>query len=160
MPLSSLENSNKLNILINKIMKRFKKIALKISSALFLFLMTFSVFVTIPQVKAATDLTGEAAGSIKGTLTDVATNAGFKKKDLVASIGSVINTVLALLGVILVVLIIYGGFLWMTAGGNEEQIKKAKKFLSNAIIGLVIVLAAYSITFFVVDKLITATMTP
>ena len=60
-----------------------------------------------------------------------------------------IRTVLRLLGLVLLVFIIYAGFLWMTAGGNEEQITKAKATMRNAIIGLIIILSAYSITIFV-----------
>ena len=45
-------------------------------------------------------------------------------------------------------LIIYGGFLWMTAGGNEENVGKAKKTIYYAVIGMLIIFAAYSITYF------------
>jgi len=56
-------------------------------------------------------------------------------------------------------LIIYAGFLWMTAGGNPEQVDKAKQWLTNAIIGLAIILAAYAISGFVIDNLFAATGT-
>lgn len=72
-------------------------------------------------------------------------------------IAFIIKTALSLLGVIFLILIIYGGFLWMTAGGNEEQIKKAKSIFNNSAIALLIILAAYAITHFVVDVLINAT---
>jgi hypothetical protein len=52
------------------------------------------------------------------------------------------------LGVLFVCLTVYAGFLWMTAGGNEEHIEKAKKLLFRAVIGLIIVLSAYSIAWF------------
>ena len=42
----------------------------------------------------------------------------------------------------------YAGFLWMTASGNSEQVEKATGILKMAIIGLIIVMAAYSITYF------------
>jgi len=61
---------------------------------------------------------------------------------------NIIRVLLGLLGTIFVVLIVYAGFLWMTAGGNEENVKKAKGYIFNAIIGLCIVLSAYGITFF------------
>jgi len=47
--------------------------------------------------------------------------------------------------------------LWMTSGGNEEKIEKAKKILVSSIIGLTIVLAAYAITYFVIDAVLKAT---
>lgn len=73
-------------------------------------------------------------------------------------IANMIRIVLSLLGIIFLVLIIYAGFLWMTAGGNEDSVKKAKAILRNSIIGVVIVLLAYAITGFVLSSIITATL--
>jgi len=68
-------------------------------------------------------------------------------------IGKFIKLLLTLVGSIFLVLVIYGGFLWMTAGGNEEQVTKAKNMIKSATIGLAIILSAYAITYFVVSKL-------
>jgi amino acid transporter len=64
-----------------------------------------------------------------------------------------IKTILGLLGIIFVVLIVYSGFQWMTAQGNEEKVTKARETISRAIIGLLIVIAAWSITYFVFEAL-------
>ncbi|MFH1173150.1 MAG: hypothetical protein V1692_01310 [bacterium] len=72
-------------------------------------------------------------------------------------VGAIIKTALSLVGVIFLILIIYGGFLWMTAGGKEDQIKKAQNIIQNSVIGLAIVLAAYGITYFVIEQLTTKT---
>ena len=69
-------------------------------------------------------------------------------------IGQIIKIVLGLVGTIFFVLTIYAGFLWMTAGGQEEQVTKAKDIIKRSVMGLIIVLAAYSITFFVMDRLL------
>lgn len=61
----------------------------------------------------------------------------------------IIRVLLGVVGTVLLVLNIYAGFLWMTAGGNEEQVTSAKTTIRNATIGLVIVLSAYSITRFI-----------
>lgn len=63
-------------------------------------------------------------------------------------IGIVLGSLFILLGVLFIILIIYGGILWMTAGGNEEQVKKAQKYIINAIIGLIIVILANVIVSF------------
>lgn len=63
--------------------------------------------------------------------------------------GQVINIVLSFIGVLFFILMIYAGILWMTARGNDQQIAKAKDLLINAIIGLIITLAAYAITSFI-----------
>lgn len=63
----------------------------------------------------------------------------------------IINAVLGFLGLIFLVLMIYAGFIWMNARGNEEDVTKAKKILTSAIIGLVIVLASFGIAQFVYE---------
>ena len=74
------------------------------------------------------------------------------------AIAEIIRVVLGFLGVIFIVLIVYAGFVWMTSAGNEEKVKKAKDIMVAAIIGVAIVLLAYAITYFVIDKLLEATM--
>lgn len=71
--------------------------------------------------------------------------------------GLVINVFLSLLGIIFLVLILYGGFLWMTAAGNEERIKKATQVISRAVIGLIIVAMSYGIAYFVLRAVTNAT---
>ncbi len=80
--------------------------------------------------------------------------------DLSSSIATVIKTILALVGTVFLVLTIYAGILWMTAGGNSEQVDKALNMIKSTVIGLVIVMSAYAITYFVTSKLTTATGSP
>ena len=54
-------------------------------------------------------------------------------------------------------LIVYGGFLWMTAAGNDDAVSKAKKIMIAGVIGLVIVLSAFAIASYVVEQLNDAT---
>jgi cytochrome bd-type quinol oxidase subunit 2 len=68
-------------------------------------------------------------------------------------ISLVIKSFLGLLGIIFVILIILGGYNWMTAAGEEEKVNKAKDTLKRAIIGLIIVVSAYAITYFVFTNL-------
>ncbi len=77
--------------------------------------------------------------------------------DLIPTVANIINTLLGFLGVLAVILVIWGGFKWMTAAGEEQKINEAKKILSGGVVGLVIILLAYAITFFVVDNLLEAT---
>ncbi|MEI6835254.1 MAG: hypothetical protein WCK59_00245 [Candidatus Falkowbacteria bacterium] len=76
------------------------------------------------------------------------TESGLASNSNLATIISVlIKSVLGFLGIIFLVLTIMAGFKWMNAQGNEDDIKKAQASLKNSIIGLVIVLAAYAITY-------------
>jgi len=91
-------------------------------------------------------------------LGEVQATADLPDGSLESTVGTIINIVLSLVGVILVVLIVYAGFLWMTAGGNEDNVKTAKTILKNAIIGLIVTLLAYGIASFVLTNLLDATM--
>ena len=64
-------------------------------------------------------------------------------------IGMIIGTLLSLVGVLFLILIIYGGIMWMMAGGNAETVKKAANIMKNAAIGLILVMAAYALTSFI-----------
>lgn len=82
---------------------------------------------------------------------------GLGQGDLNNTIGAIIRAALGFLGVIAVVIILFGGFKWMTAGGNEEKVGEAKKLIIAGIIGLAIILSAYAIASFVIGQLVTAT---
>lgn len=69
----------------------------------------------------------------------------------------VIQVALGLLGIIAISLIIYAGFLWMTSAGSEEKISQAKRILKQTIIGLLIILSSWGITYFVLQKLVGVT---
>lgn len=71
--------------------------------------------------------------------------------------GRIINIALSFLGLIILLLIVYAGFLWMTSNGEEEKVRKAKGILKNAIIGLVITLSAWAIATFIISRLWGAT---
>ncbi len=65
----------------------------------------------------------------------------------------VIEAFLGLLAIIFIVLIIIGGYGWMMAGGDESKVTKAKDTIQQAIIGLIITVSAYAITYFVFNAL-------
>ncbi|MFH1711860.1 MAG: hypothetical protein ABH846_01325 [Patescibacteria group bacterium] len=73
--------------------------------------------------------------------------------DLLTTIGVVIRILLSTLGIVFLLLVVYAGFMWMTAGGNKDRLQKAQKMIMNAAIGLVITIAAYAIADFVVSSI-------
>ena len=86
---------------------------------------------------------------VAGGSYDVNTN----ENTLLNNIATIIQVVLGLLGSLLVILMIYAGILWMTAGGNDTQVKKAQNIIQRAAIGLLIVVLAYAITYFIFQNL-------
>jgi lysylphosphatidylglycerol synthetase-like protein (DUF2156 family) len=79
--------------------------------------------------------------------------SGTNEDTLLNTIAGIIKTVLSLLGFIFVILVIYAGITWMTAAGNDKQIATARNILTRAVIGLIIVVLAYAITYFIFTNL-------
>lgn len=71
--------------------------------------------------------------------------------DLVQIIGRIINIVLSFLGVILLLLFLWAGYLWMTAGDSAAKVEQAKNIMKNAVIGLVIVVSAFAISSYIIS---------
>ncbi|MDA3840532.1 MAG: hypothetical protein PF572_05550 [Patescibacteria group bacterium] len=98
------------------------------------------------------DLMGNDA--IYDTVSDT---TGLGNRDPREIAAAVIRVMLGFLGIIAVLIILYAGFLWMTAAGNEDKISQAKGMMSAGVIGLIIILAAFGIATFVMNALVTAT---
>jgi lysylphosphatidylglycerol synthetase-like protein (DUF2156 family) len=98
-----------------------------------------------------------AASDITDKLMTAGRNAGYGtaagESGILTTIGLIINIALSVLGVVFLVLIVYAGYLWMTAGGDESNVEKAKQTIGRAVIGLVIVVCAYAIANFVVPQI-------
>lgn len=104
---------------------------------------------------------GESAptGVLSGGLLKAAGRAGFESTSIENIVSNIIYVVLGFVGIIFLGLMLFAGFTWMTARGNEQDIEKAKKMIEAAIIGMVIVFAAYAITYFVTSRLLGETAT-
>ena len=86
--------------------------------------------------------------------------AGREPPPAVDIAGDIIKTFLGFLGIVFVVLIIWAGWQWMTARGDDEQVHKATLQIVHAVIGLLIILSAYAATFIIFDVLLGATGQP
>jgi hypothetical protein len=82
---------------------------------------------------------------------------GAGQKDVQVLAITIIKTALLFLGVIFLGLLLFAGFKWMTSGGNETKVKEAMGQIKAAVIGLLIVLAAWGITTYIVSLLICVT---
>jgi len=80
-------------------------------------------------------------------LNATANEAGIPMSGTVqGTIGTVLGVVLSFVGVLFLILMIYGGIIWMIARGNEQEVTKAKNIIIAAIVGIIIVASAYAIT--------------
>ncbi|MFA5644171.1 MAG: IPT/TIG domain-containing protein [Patescibacteria group bacterium] len=78
-------------------------------------------------------------------------------KDPRTMVSRIINISLSVLGIVAIIIIIFGGFIWMMSEGNEEKVAQAKNILKAGIIGLAIILASWGIASFVLNQLGKAT---
>jgi len=122
-----------------------------------IFIVLHSLFIFLLAIPS------RAAGVLQNALdTANRTNAKAQLPDAdnpAFIIGDIIKYALGFLGTVFLIFIIYGGFLWMTAAGNEQQIEKAKKILSSSVIGLLIVILSYGLSLFIINVIISATTT-
>jgi hypothetical protein len=101
-----------------------------------------------------------AAGTLQ--VTDLGTNevsSGIElgEKSPIDTATSLINTVMIFLGLIAVCIILVGGFKWMTAMGSEDKIGEAKKLMGAGVVGIIIILSAWGIAKFVLEKAVDVT---
>lgn len=126
-----------------------KNKSLKRLFIVFAFFVVFGlVFYFVPTVFANSPDLG---------VSEVGDATGLGKTNIRIIIGNIIRVILGFLGVIALSLVIYGGYLYMTSGGAEDKVAKAKKYLINAAIGLVIIFSAYAIVTFIMNRLLEAT---
>lgn len=108
------------------------------------------LFYTIAASVSMFFLAAKNAFAIKTGLETTAKTAGLDTSVSIEGItGSLISQALGFVGIIFLVLMIVGGLMWMTAGGNEEKVTKAKNLIKGAVIGLIIVFSSFYITEFI-----------
>lgn len=123
-----------------------------INMAVFAMVAALALSVAMP-VYAAANLWGddETKEAIKA---DISVGGDATPTEIAIKI---INIMLGFLGLIAVVIILLGGFKWMTAGGSEDKVGEAKKLMVAGLIGLIIILSSWGLAIFVIDNLMTAT---
>jgi len=120
-------------------------------------IMALSLFFVTPALAADT---GFVKGFESNSSTFLSKIFGFeasqKPQDVfpgpLGIVAYAISMILAFVGLIFLILTIYGGIQWMTAQGNEEQVTKAQKIIKDSIIGLAVVLFAYLITYTIISR--------
>jgi hypothetical protein len=124
----------------------------KLIVSLVVFLTIFSV-VGLPAIANA-QISGNVGG---GTGLGYIGGTGLGTADLKDTIVGVLNIALGFLGIVAVIIILMGGFKYMTAGGDTAKVDKAKQLIYAGIIGLVIILAAYAVATFVISNILKQT---
>ena len=131
---------------------KFKKTYIVLAVVLVIFLS--ADFCQAAFLKEDTNLKVGGYANVAGHNGGYDTSTG----NIFSLIQTVINASLSIIGVLLLIYILYAGYNWMTAQGEEEKVEKAKDTLKRAIIGAIIIIAAYAISIFVMSRLEAGTL--
>lgn len=120
--------------------------------------MAISLFAPVMAVHAAATNPFAEGGKAQQYLKKTGEEAGIQTSTSAPEIvGRIINIALSLLGLIFLGLALYAGFKWMTAQGDSKEVDAAKDTLKNSVIGLIVIMASYALSNFVISQLFTAT---
>lgn len=121
------------------------------------FLLIFS-FIFCPNIIyniKAEDATSGIEKIITGLETaGGAEGAGLTAKSVPEMVSNTIKIVMGITGTIMLIMIVIGGVMWMTSGGQKKQIETARKLMTSSAIGIIIIAAAYAITDFIIKQII------
>ena len=123
-----------------------KKLSKVISISLIIITTLFSFSLTVLSAETPND---NPMSLLEGAGQGAQYNVSVDESTVPKIIGQIVAIVLGFVGSIFFIMIIYSGFQWMTAGGNEEKVKQSKTRMINGIMGMVIVVAAYFITWLI-----------
>lgn len=126
--------------------------------------IALGIALALPFVHIVPYIAHAATDSGYGPLTadqilpaEAAQYTGLGNTDIRVAISQLIRIALSFLGIIAIVITLYGGFKWMLAAGNDEKVSEAKRVLVAGLIGLAIILTAFAITQFVISSILAAT---
>ena len=126
----------------------------KIISSLLIMLIFGSLMIVPAQASVVDDISGSLTNFEKAA-TGTTTEQEPTKALTIA--GLIINIILSVLGIVFIAYLLYGGFLWMTAAGNQEELDKAKRIITNSIIAVIVIMSTYAIAQFVMTQVQQAT---
>jgi hypothetical protein len=119
-----------------------------------IFTIFFSVSTEVLADESDYDFVGDSGLRKMGEDTGYSKTIFNSADSLDSNIGIFITALMSFLGVLFLVLIIFGGIKWMIAVGNQDKIGKAKSMITSSIIGILIVLGAYAISYLVLKFLV------
>ncbi|MBI4121960.1 MAG: hypothetical protein HY461_01375 [Parcubacteria group bacterium] len=131
-------------------MKKVFRFLASFAASLAICLVVFSPALTVPASAGTSDT---VTGKINSYLDTAGTKGfGYKTSEAPTTgvvIGRIVTTVLSFTGLIAFIIFLYGGYLWLTARGNDDQVAEAKKYLTNGSLGVVIIILAWSASYFI-----------
>jgi hypothetical protein len=115
-------------------------------------IISLSLLFSFPALtQAAKKYDFKDASGLNTTAGEAGYDVGAQATSLNSIIGTIIYVILSLVGVLFFILVVYGAYTWMTSKGNEEKVKKANSLVMNALLGLIITLSAYALSYFLIN---------
>lgn len=132
-----------------------KILNLKNQAKTYLLVIAITITLLLTNSPLALSVGGVLAQDSDSTGLDVTAGAAglISKVPLATMIGQIIYVILGFLGVIFIILLIYGGFMRMTAQGDPGKVKTSMAIITSAVIGVIIILSSYIITAFVLGQI-------
>ncbi len=116
---------------------------------------TIFFFMLLMLAPAGNVLARQTFNSSEGNLNIVAKKAGSETDiEVPEVVARVIQTAFSIVGLAFLILMVYAGFRWMTARGNDENVTKARDTIIGSIIGLAIVVSGFTITSFITSRVL------
>ncbi|MFC1598446.1 pilin [Patescibacteria group bacterium] len=109
------------------------------------FILIFIILIIASYMLIAGTAFGYGVSDIKDFTGQTREGAGLGNLEYADIAAGAINIMLSIVGAIFVILIISSGFTWMISQGNQDKVDKARKTLSYAVVGLIVIIASYSI---------------
>lgn len=125
------------------------KVKLLVAGLLILPVFSFAIAGSGPMV---TEVAAQPESLKKGAEDAKATGAPEAIDGDSGVVTDMVNLFLYIIGIIAVIMLIFGGFQYLTSAGNQEKVKSAKNTILYAIIGLVIAIFAYAIINWVITQ--------
>lgn len=121
-----------------------------------------AIFLNVLLSPALVLATSHQLDALKGGLNTSAVEGGIVGSDLVSAdlptrIGTAINYLFGIIGVIFLIMILIGGILWMMAGGNDEKVQRAVKFIIGGVEGVIVIFMSYALLYVILGALDYAT---
>lgn len=95
--------------------------------------------------------TGDKMGDAFDIVKDTAGENYNTNLELNTVLGDIVLLILSVIGAVFIIFMVYAGYLWMTASGNEQKVDRAKEILRQSIIGVIVIVGAYAIAYFVIN---------
>lgn len=112
------------------------------------FVIVFAGLLGVSSLAAASLLTSDASAQVSSGI-NAATTSEMQGKSVNNTVGSIVNILLWVVGILSVTMIVWSGFKYITSAGDTSKLASAKSTLIYAVVGLIIAIMAYAIVNFV-----------